>query len=169
VAQLLAAQPSAEVHVREVARRLCASPAAAGAALRRLESEGVLTSHWVGRNRVYRSAAGRSTAPAGADHGIVVGGPRRMTTRFPASPAEWELRPYFLWDRDLSWREFRDLVGGPELGRSAWAVARLLDHARWGDVWRLATPDQVRRELPNIRVRHAAAWKDILEPGRAAG
>jgi len=29
-----------------------------------------------------------------------------LLTRFPASPEEWSLRPYFLWDYALSWTGF---------------------------------------------------------------
>ena len=157
--RLLSEQPGLEIHVREAARRLQASPAATSAVLRGLETEGVLTSRWVGRNRVFW------VAPAPT----MVGARRPMTTHFPATPGEWDLRPYFLWDRDLSWREFRGLINGPNSSRSGWAVARLLDHARWSDIWHLVSPAQVRRELPDIRVRHRDVWRDLVGAGSATG
>lgn len=159
VLDMVAGHPAIEIHVREAARRLGASPAATSAVLRGLELEGVLTSRWVGRNRVFR-AAPRGTAP---------GVRRQMTAQFPALPEEWDLRPYFLWDRDLSWREFRDLIDGPDAARSAWAMGRLLDDARWPDIWHLVSPARVRRELPNIRVERRQVWRDLVGVDGAAG
>ncbi|HEY8741030.1 MAG TPA: winged helix-turn-helix domain-containing protein [Candidatus Dormibacteraeota bacterium] len=157
--ELMAQQPGLEVHVREAARRLQASPAAISVVLRDLETEGLLTSRWIGRSRVFRVAAA-----------ALPGDVRRpMTTHFPATPAEWDLRPYFLWDRDLSWREFREVINGPDRAQSGWAVARLLDHARWADTWRLVSPGQVRRELPHLRVKHKDVWRDLVGAGRAPG
>ena len=149
--QLLQADQRSELHVREAARRLGASPSGAGAVLRDLERDGKARSRREGRNRVYRAIG---------EHRRL--GPSPMTVQFPTAPEEWDSRPYFLWDRDMSWREFRDILRGDDAERRGWAVARVLDHARWPDLWRLTSPTAIRRDLGRIRVRHKAAWTELL-------
>lgn len=60
-------------------------------------------------------------------------------------------RPSFLWDYDLSDGEIREALEGPAAKRR-WLVARILEHARFEDVWRYLTPRQVERDLPYLRL-----------------
>lgn len=156
--RLLRANSQGGLHVREVARRLDGSPSGVGLALRQLEKDGAAVSRREGRNRVYQAIQASAASLEG----------RTMLDHFPASPQEWETQPYFLWDRNLSWREFRDLLHGEDTERRRWAVTRLLDLGRWSDIWRLTAPAEVGRELPHLRVRHQDVWLDLLGARRAA-
>jgi DNA-binding transcriptional ArsR family regulator len=146
-----------EVHVRELGRRVGHSAAAVGRVLRRLQDEGVVTSRWVGRSRVYRRIdQPRDSVPAP----MIL--PR--TERRPVSATfEPDRRPYFLWDIDLSWSEFAELLGSPETETRRWALERLLNDARWRDIWALVTPAEVSRELPHLRVRFKDVYQAVVD------
>ncbi|MGI8608554.1 MAG: hypothetical protein ACR2MY_04900 [Candidatus Dormibacteria bacterium] len=137
---LFSARPGLEAHVRDCGRQLGHSAGAVGRALRALEAEGRLQSRWVGRSRVYRAR------------------PRR-----PMSPtAQTDTRPYFLWDLDLSWSEFGILLKSPDPATRRWSMERLLNNARWSDIWSLVTPEEVRAELPFLNVRFKAVYAEVV-------
>jgi len=81
---------------------------------------------------------------------------------FPASPEGWERRPYFVHDYDLSWGQFREILRGGDEPSRIWALARLLDRARWEDIWRLVTVEAVAAALPRLPVRNREMWDATL-------
>lgn len=62
-------------------------------------------------------------------------------------------RPYFFWDHDITDEEVRAILrdGGPF--DKAWIISRILEHARWDDIWRYLTTDDIRQNFENIRFR----------------
>lgn len=82
------------------------------------------------------------------------------------------LRPYFLWDEDVSTDEFRARLLGPNEHDRLRLLAKLLREARDTDVWKFVTPDEVARALPAIRRRlgrRAAFWEFLIEGWRDDG
>ncbi|MGH7425458.1 MAG: nucleotidyl transferase AbiEii/AbiGii toxin family protein [Candidatus Methylomirabilales bacterium] len=86
---------------------------------------------------------------------------------FPTNHDEWELRPYFLWDTPLTWREFREALASDRPFRRRWAFARLLREARWADIWRLVSVAQVEAELPFLSLPDKWFWEFVIEGARA--
>lgn len=74
-------------------------------------------------------------------------------------------RPDFIWDYDLTDAEFRALLASGDERDTAWAIARLLEAARWDDIWKYVTLAQVREWFPRLKLRREvrAAWAHALE------
>jgi hypothetical protein len=87
---------------------------------------------------------------------------RPATRRWPATPEEWDLRPYFVNDYDISWRDLRGYLASEDEDQRAWAVAKVLDGARWSDIWRLITPEDVRDVLGRLPRRLRDMYGDAL-------
>lgn len=83
-----------------------------------------------------------------------------------------ELRPYFLWDEDLSIDEFREiLVAGVESERLR-LLGKLLREARDTDVWHFVTPQEVARLLPALGRRlgrRRPFWEFLIEGWKRDG
>lgn len=62
-------------------------------------------------------------------------------------------RPYFFWDYDLTEDEIRQILRGDNEVEKAWVITRILEYARWDDIWRYLTVDDVRENWPNLRFR----------------
>jgi hypothetical protein len=88
---------------------------------------------------------------------------RPATTGWPLTPADWELRPYFINDYDISWHDLRRYLASQDVDERAWATAKVLDGARWPDIWRLLTPDDVRSVVDRLPRRLRETWTDALE------
>ncbi len=88
---------------------------------------------------------------------------RGVLPGLPERAEDWGLRPYFCWDADLSWRQFYAALRSTDDRQRRWALARLLEAARWSDVWRLASLEMIARDLPRLRIRNRAAWARLLE------
>lgn len=82
--------------------------------------------------------------------------------------------PYFLWSDDdqVSDEELRRLLHSPDPAeRSLWA-ARVMREARFNDVWRFLTLDDVRRDWPLIQPRLGRSrsfWEWLLQGWRDDG
>lgn len=61
-----------------------------------------------------------------------------------------DLRPYFLWDEDLSIDELRCALCGTDREERLRLLGKMLREARDIDVWRFVSPDEVARELPAL-------------------
>jgi hypothetical protein len=83
-----------------------------------------------------------------------------------------ELRPYFLWDEDVSIAELRQvLVNGPATERLR-LLGKMLREARDTDVWRFVTPQDVALALPNLGRRlgrRLAFWQFLIEGWKSDG
>jgi hypothetical protein len=59
--------------------------------------------------------------------------------------------PSFLWDYDLTDGQVREILSGPAKKRY-WLVARILEHARFDEVWRYLTLNRIVLDLPHLRM-----------------
>ncbi len=87
---------------------------------------------------------------------------RPATKGWPATPEEWDLRPYFINDYDISWRDLAGYLSSQDEYQRAWAVAKVLDGARWSDIGQLITPDDVREVLQRLPRRLREMYTDAL-------
>jgi hypothetical protein len=81
-------------------------------------------------------------------------------------------RPYFLWDLDVSEADLRERLraSDPQI-RAQWQ-ARVMREARFADVWRYVSLEEVVRDWSWIRGhlgRSRAFWEFLLEGWRARG
>jgi hypothetical protein len=72
------------------------------------------------------------------------------------------LRPYFLWDEDLSIGELKQRLRGTHLGDRHRLLAKLLREARDIDVWEFVTPEEVAQALPSL-VHRLGRRRDFWE------
>lgn len=85
---------------------------------------------------------------------------------------EEDQRPYFLWDEDVSVRELRERLAGPDLHERRRLLGKLLREARDVDVWLFVSPSDVAREFPVIRHRlgrRLPFWEFLLGGWRRLG
>lgn len=83
-----------------------------------------------------------------------------------------DLRPYFLWDEDISLGELRDRLRGPSPAERERLLAKLLREARDTDVWAFVTPEEVAAALPAVRGRlgrRRAFWDFLIGGWRDDG
>ena len=83
-----------------------------------------------------------------------------------------ELRPYFLWDEDLSIAELRARLGGEDGRDRLRLLAKLLREARDIDVWTFVSPQEVASALPALvhRLgRRRKFWEFLIEGWRQDG
>jgi hypothetical protein len=71
---------------------------------------------------------------------------RALTTDM-SSP---ELRPYFLWDEDVSIGELHEILAGPDTPRRDQLLGKMLREARDLDVWHFVRPAEVARVLERL-------------------
>ncbi len=57
------------------------------------------------------------------------------------------LRPYFLWDEDVSIDELHQILGGADSPRRDQVLGKMLREARDIDVWYFVRPTEVARVL----------------------
>ncbi len=82
------------------------------------------------------------------------------------------VRPYFLWDEDLSIAELRERLAGPDPKERLRLLAKLLREARDIDVWKFVTPQEVAEALPAIvrRLgRRRRFWEFLIQGWREDG
>lgn len=139
-------------------------------ALRRRAQDGGVTASDVVREAVdawlgepVRHDLGGGGQPSGK-----AAGEAQQMSAFPSAPEDWELRPYFVHDYDVSWRRFREMVAGSDTQARRWAMARLLDRARWADIWRLTTVEAVAADLPHLTLRNWEMWDATIRQLRDA-
>lgn len=89
-----------------------------------------------------------------------------------ASGQPAQARPAFLWDVDVTEAELRSHLAAEDPDIRAQWQGRVLREARFDDVWRYVTLDEVVRDWPRIRRhlgRSRAFWEFLLEGWRARG
>jgi hypothetical protein len=64
-------------------------------------------------------------------------------------------RPYFFWDYAITDtdEEIRAILRDGEPFDKAWVISRILEHARWDDIWRYLTVADIRENFANLRFR----------------
>jgi len=86
--------------------------------------------------------------------------------------ANSELRPYFLWDEDVSIGELHAALATADGPRRDQLLAKMLREARDIDVWEFVGPGEVARVLERLRRRlgrRYAFWKFLIEGWRSHG
>jgi hypothetical protein len=73
-------------------------------------------------------------------------------------------RPYFIWDYDLTEADIRTILRGDDEEQKAWLVARLLESARYEDIWQYISLAELRAILPKLKLKPQvrAAWEFAL-------
>jgi hypothetical protein len=74
-------------------------------------------------------------------------------------------RLYFFWDYDISDEELRRILAGDNTAEIRWAMTRLLEAARWDDIWKYVTLRRVREWFPRLQLRPEtrAVWSHALQ------
>ena len=83
-----------------------------------------------------------------------------------------ELRPYFLWDEDVSSDELRTILAGPDSHRRDQLMGKILREARDIDVWTFVSPKEVARVLPLLGRRLGSRrrfWEFLIQGWRSDG
>ena len=62
-------------------------------------------------------------------------------------------RPYFFWDYDITEEEIHDILQGDNQVEKAWVITRILEYARWEDIWRYLTVDDVRENFEQLGLK----------------
>ena len=82
-------------------------------------------------------------------------------------------RPYFIWDYDLTEEDVRAILRGDNEYEKLWVMVRILESARWADIWRYLALADVRRYWPKLyrrmrrEVRDVWAWAlEVWEHGK---
>jgi len=84
-------------------------------------------------------------------------------------------RPYFLWDYDLTEEEVQTLLRTGDETTRIWLASRILESARYADVWRYLSLTELRALFPYLKlkppVREAWAyalhvWETVAVDGR---
>ena len=82
------------------------------------------------------------------------------------------LRPYFLFDEDLSIDELRARLSGTDQDERLRLMAKLLREARDVDVWLFLSPREVAAALPAVRHRlgrRRPFWDFLMDGWRQDG
>lgn len=76
-------------------------------------------------------------------------------------------KPSFLWDYDLSQGEIAEILNGPQKSR-LWLVAKILEHAKWDEIWKYLTLEKIRRDIPLLKLlpKTKAHWEYALKRWR---
>ena len=85
---------------------------------------------------------------------------------------EVDKRPNFLWDEDISLREFKARLAGPDASDRIRMLAKLMREAKDTDVWRFITPQDAADALPLLTKklgRRQAFWDFLIEGWRRHG
>ncbi len=76
-------------------------------------------------------------------------------------------RPYFIWDYDLTEDDVRAILRGDNEYEKVQMMVRILESARWEDIWRYLTLAEVRRHWTLIyrwmRPQIRDTWKWAME------
>ena len=62
-------------------------------------------------------------------------------------------RPYFVWDYAISEEQIWAILRGADEFRKTWLIGRIVQYARWDDIWSYLTLDDVRQHFDQI------AWR----------
>jgi hypothetical protein len=83
-----------------------------------------------------------------------------------------DLRPYFLWDEDVSIGELQQILAGLDSPRRDELLGKMLREARDIDVWQFVRPVEVAGALERLRRplgRRYAFWSFLIEGWRCHG
>ena len=64
-------------------------------------------------------------------------------------------RLYFFWDYDLTETDIRGILQNGDPVEQAWVVSRILEYAKWEDIWRYLSLADIRRTFELLSFRRA--------------
>ena len=70
-----------------------------------------------------------------------------------ARAASAQKRLYFFWDYDLTETDIRGILKNGDPVEQAWVVSRILDYAKWEDIWRYLSLADIRRNFELLSFR----------------
>lgn len=62
-------------------------------------------------------------------------------------------RPYFLWDYALTEKEVRDILQGENETEKIWLISRILESARYEDVWQYLTLQEIQGIFSKLKLK----------------
>ncbi len=73
-------------------------------------------------------------------------------------------RPYFLWDYDLTEADVRRILSGGNQTDKVWILSRILESAKFEDVWTYTSLSDVRKMMPILKIKKPIrqAWERAL-------
>lgn len=79
-------------------------------------------------------------------------------------------RPYFLWDYSLSEEDVRRILREGDETSRLWLIARILESAKYEDVWKYLDLEDVVSVFSKLRLKPAVrnAWQRALKVWGAA-
>ena len=80
--------------------------------------------------------------------------------------AQAEQRPYFLWDYEIDVAEVRHIIRAGSPTEKAWIITRILEYAKWEDIWKYLTVADIRESFERLRFRRPQdrdLWAYALE------
>jgi len=74
-------------------------------------------------------------------------------------------RPYFLWDYDLTEEDVQSLLRSGDETTRILLASRILESARYADVWRYLSLAEVRALFPHLKLKPVVreAWAFALQ------
>lgn len=81
-------------------------------------------------------------------------------------------RLYFLWDYDIGEEEIRHILRQGNPTEKAWLITRILEYAKWDDIWRYLTTADIRQNLDRLQFRRSQdreLWAYALERWSSGG
>lgn len=61
-------------------------------------------------------------------------------------------KPYFLWDYDLTDKQVHDILQGFNEVEKLWLTARIMTHAKFEDIWKYLTVEDILKVFPKLRL-----------------
>lgn len=73
-------------------------------------------------------------------------------------------RPYWLWDYDLTEKDVRRILNGKNEVEQIWLMSRILESAKYEDVWKYLSYHQVREWFTRLKLKEPIrqAWQLAL-------
>ena len=62
-------------------------------------------------------------------------------------------RLYFFWDYDISEEDVRRILRDGTPLEKAWVITRILEYAKWDDIWRYLTLSDIGENLEHLQFR----------------
>ena len=63
---------------------------------------------------------------------------------------------YFFWDYPITEDDVRAILRGDDADEKAWVIGRILQYAKWEDIWKYLKIKDVLENFANLRFRYAA-------------
>lgn len=90
---------------------------------------------------------------------------RQTIETYPVPKTSLKARPYFLWDYNLTEEDVHLILAYRDLTKKKWLIARILEHARFKDVWNYLSLKEIMTAFPHIRMspKKKEAWQYAID------